>query len=75
MPAPTRTKLSGPPQRPAGPRLIIMQPNPTWEDNNEMMEWLRVNIPEAKLVKTWTVTRLACEVQVAFEISRRIKGK
>ena len=45
---------------PAG--MVKIQPNPTFQDEKEMLEWLAANIPGSKVIKTWTVTRLACEV-------------
>jgi hypothetical protein len=43
-------------------RTVKIQPNPTFQDEKEMLEWLQNNIPGAKVIRTWKVEKLACEV-------------
>jgi len=59
MKPPSREKRL-PPKR---ENSIRFQVNPIFADEAEMNEWVNKNIPGAKIVKTWTVTRIACEVE------------
>lgn len=69
-----------PPARPPGPpkpdgRVIRFQPNPTFHDRPEMEEWVRQNIPDGKIVRTWEVTMLACEVETKSKAAAVTKRK
>ena len=52
MPPPPRNRLG----------WIVLQPNVTWDSEAEMKDWLKQNLPQAEVVKTWTVTKIACQV-------------
>ncbi len=45
-----------------GKLALAIQPNKYFEDEKEMTEWLSVNMPQGKVIKTWKVEMLACEV-------------
>ena len=56
MPLPKFTKPIIPPGH------VRIQPNAVFQDEAEMRDWLKNNIPSAVILKTWRVEMLACEV-------------
>lgn len=42
-----------------------MQPNHDWDDEAEMNEWLKANIPSGfEVVRTWRVEKIRCIIKV-----------
>jgi len=46
------------------PAVDRIQLNRTFDSIDEMNVWLTANMPEAVVVKTWSVKTIACEVEI-----------
>ena len=58
---------------PAPFNMVKIQPNPTFQDEAEMSDWVAKNIPGAKIIRTWKVEKLACEVLAPEPKSKKSK--
>lgn len=71
-----KRKPTAPPPPPKSPEGIIrFQPNPVFTDRAEMDDWVKNNVPDGKIVKTWKVTMLACEVETKSKAAAATKRK